>query len=228
MASLKYEGQSTKDQTRRAVQGTDRPANYYTQARPEVAALVSPHCHRVLEIGCGLGVLGASLRARGHHVTGVELIPEIAAQAETRLDAVVCADVEAGRLPFAPRSFDAIILADVLEHLVDPWTVLRDCVELLAPGGQVIVSVPNVQNIDVIRRLIRGRWDYRERGILDRGHLRFFTLRSVKQLFAYAGLTIDGVEYRYRRSLLRGLMCAASFGAAQAFLTRQFLVAGHR
>ncbi len=68
----------------------------------------------------------------------------------------------------------------------------------------MIASIPNVQNADVVWRLLRGRWDYRERGILDRGHLRFFTLQGIRDLFARAGLTVEHVGCRYRRTWLRG------------------------
>ncbi len=190
-----------------AVQAGDRPDSYYVQARPELAALVPPECRRVLEIGCGAGELGRLLKERGCTVAGVELVPEAADVARRHLDRVVTADVEAGPLPFPPRSFDALIFADVLEHLIDPWRVLREGVELLAPGGCVIASVPNVQNADVIWRLLRGRWDYRERGILDRGHLRFFTLQGIRDLFAQAGLAVEQVGLRYRRTWLRETLC---------------------
>ncbi len=147
-----------------------------------------PRCRRVLEIGCGAGELGRLLKERGCFVAGVELVPEAAEEARRHLDQVVTTDVETDHLPFPLGSFDAVIFADVLEHLIDPWRVLREAVGLLAPGGCMIASVPNVQNADVIWRLIRGRWDYRERGILDRGHLRFFTLGGVRDLFEQAGL----------------------------------------
>src|SRR5262249_27679766 len=178
-----------------AVQPGGRPANYYDQARPEVAALVPPSCHRVLELGCGSGRLGDLLTQRGHEVTGVELVPEVAAVARRRLARVEVMDLEGDDWPFEPASFDAVVAADVLEHLVDPWRVLRRAVALLRPGGVVVASLPNVQNIDVLWRLVRGRWDYRERGILDRGHLRFFTLRSIRQLFEQAGLEMVSVDH---------------------------------
>src|SRR5262245_26792016 len=141
-----------------AIQAGDRPSSYYTQARPEVAALVPLACRRVLDVGCGAGQLGALLKERGHDVTGIELVPEAAAEARQRLDAVVTADVEAG-LPFAPASFDAIVFADLLEHLIDPWRVLREAAGLLTADGVVVASVPNVQNLDVLKRLLQGRWD---------------------------------------------------------------------
>jgi SAM-dependent methyltransferase len=201
---------------------------YYTQERPEVAALVPPCCRRVLEVGCGEGLLGGLLRRRGHRVTGLECVPEAAERARARLDLVVTSDVEAGSLPFEPSSFDAVVFADVLEHLVDPWRVLREASALLSPQGVVVASIPNVQNLDVIRRLLTGRFEYCERGLLDRGHLRFFTLRSIHGLFAQAGLTIRHVGRVYRRTWWRGVAAALTAGWARALFTRQYLVvAGH-
>jgi SAM-dependent methyltransferase len=206
-----------------AIQAGDRPASYYVQARPEVAALVPPERHRVLDVGCSAGHLGRLLKERGHHVTGVELVPEQADEARRWLDEVVTTDVEVG-LPFAPATFDAVIFADLLEHLVDPWRVVREAATLLSSGGVVVASVPNVQNLDVVRRLLRGRWDYRERGILDRGHLRFFTLATIRDLFAQAGLAISRVEHRYRRSLFRETVCLLTAGRARGYFTRQYLI----
>jgi SAM-dependent methyltransferase len=211
-----------------AVQAGGRPAYYYEQARPKVAALVPPACRRVLEVGCGCGELGRLLRSHGHHVTGIELVPEMAEQARRWLDRVLTADVETDGFPFPPNSFDAIIFADVLEHLIDPWRVLREAADVLTKSGVVVASIPNVQNIDVLRRLLRGRWEYRERGILDRGHLRFFTLHTIRDLFAQAGLTLGHVGHRYRRNWWRELLCFLTAGRARALWTRQYLVVGRK
>jgi SAM-dependent methyltransferase len=211
-----------------AAQAGARPSDYYEQARPEVAALVPPDCRRVLEVGCAAGELGRLLRSRGHRVTGIELMEEKAEEARRWLDRVVTGDVERDGFPFPPASFDAVIFADVLEHLVDPWRVLREAVAVLAEDGVVVASIPNVQNFDVLRRLLRGRWDYRERGILDYGHLRFFTLHSIRELFAQADLTLEHVGYRYRRSLWRELLCLATAGRARALWTRQYLIVGRK
>ncbi|MHB1425618.1 MAG: class I SAM-dependent methyltransferase [Gemmataceae bacterium] len=211
-----------------AIQALGRPNYYYDQARPEVAALVPPECRRVLEVGCAGGKLGRLLRRRGHHVTGIELVPEIAERARCRLDRVVTADVERDGFPFPPSSFDALVFADVLEHLVDPWRVLREAVAVLADNGVIVASIPNVQNIDVVSRLLRGRWDYRERGILDFGHLRFFTLQSIRGLFAQAGLTMVHVGQRYRRTWWRELLCLLTGGWARSMWTRQYLIVGRR
>jgi O-antigen biosynthesis protein len=211
-----------------AVQAGNRPHFYYDQARPEVADLVPATCHRVLEVGCATGQLGRLLKTRGHHVTGIELVPEVAEAAREHLDHVVNADVETDGFPFAPDSFDCIVFADVLEHLIDPWRVLREAVEVLSPDGCVVASIPNVQNVDVIWRLLRGRWDYRERGITDFGHLRFFTLRTIRGLLEQADLEIVEVKYKYRRSVWRSLMCCLTLGRAREFFTRQYLIVGRR
>jgi O-antigen biosynthesis protein len=210
------------------VQTGGRPAFYYEQARPEVAALVPAICRRVLEVGCASGELGRLLRSRGHHVTGIELVPEMAERARHWLDRVETADVETDGFPFPPASFDAIVFADVLEHLVDPWRVLREAVAVLAEGGVIVASIPNLQNIDVLRRLLRGRWEYRERGITDFGHLRFFTLHTIRGLVAQAALTLEYVGYRYRHSWWRELLCLLSAGQMRAFWTRQYLIVAHK
>ncbi len=211
-----------------AVQSGCRTGEYYNQARPEVAELVPLCCRRVLEVGCGSGELGRLLRGQGHHVTGIELVPEMAERARRCLNRVVTGDVERDGFPFPPASFDALIFADVLEHLVDPWRVLREAVAVLAADGVVVASIPNVQNIDVLRRLFLGRWDYRERGILDFGHLRFFTLKSIHALFAQANLTVEHVGHRYRRSWWRELLCVLTAGRARGWWTRQYLIVARR
>jgi O-antigen biosynthesis protein len=211
-----------------AVQPGNRPRFYYDQSRPEVAALVPADCRRVLEVGCATGQLGRLLKERGHHVTGIELVPAVAEAARAHLDEVVTADVETDGFPFGPDSFDCVVFADVLEHLIDPWRVLRAAVEVLSPDGRVVASVPNVQNIDVIWRLVRGRWDYRERGITDFGHLRFFTLRTIHGLFQQANLEVVQVSYKYRRSWWRALTCWVTLGKAREYYTRQYLVVGQR
>jgi SAM-dependent methyltransferase len=211
-----------------AVQPGKRPRFYYDQARPEVADLVPVECHRVLEVGCAKGHLGCLLKARGHYVTGVELVPEVAEAAREHLDYVVTADVETDGFPFGVGSFDCIIFADVLEHLIDPWRVLREAVAVLVLDGCVVASIPNVQNIDVVWRLVRGRWDYRERGITDFGHIRFFTLRTIRDLFEQAGLEVMHVGCKYRRSWWRSLMCCITLGKAREFYARQYLVVARK
>jgi SAM-dependent methyltransferase len=210
------------------VQGGNRPLNYYDNTRPEIVALIPRHARRVLDVGCGKGYLGRLLRNRGHHVCGIELIPDVAQQAAAHLHQVVCGDVETCKLPWPAASFDVIVCGDVLEHLQDPWQTARRLASLLTPGGLFIASIPNVQNYRVIWNLIRGRWDYRERGILDHGHLRFFTWRGIEKLFEQAGLQTVSCGARWRPNVLRRVLCWATRGRAERFLARGYLVVGEK
>jgi SAM-dependent methyltransferase len=209
-------------------QAANRRANYYGNPRPEIAALVPASAERVLDVGCGKGQLGGLLRQRGRYVCGIELIPAIAVEAALHLDEVITGDVETVQLPWAAASFDVVICGDVLEHLIDPWQVTRHLARLLVPGGRLIASIPNVQNYRVIRSLIRGRWDYRERGILDHGHLRFFTLRTIEKLFEQAGLEVVSCQARWSPTVLRRILCWATRGWIERFLARGYLVEGEK
>lgn len=146
--------------------------------------------HRVLDVGCSTGALGRALRARSNRVWGVEIDPEAARLAEADLEQVVVGDIETMDLQehFERASFDVIIFADVLEHLRDPVAALQKALELLAPGGSVVVSLPNVAHGSVRLALLEGRFEYRPLGLLDDTHLRFFTRRSVEDLLHTAGL----------------------------------------
>jgi len=209
------------------VQGSRRPLNYYDNPRHELAAWVPTTAARVLDIGCGRGQLGRLLRLRGGHwVSGIELIPSIAEQAGRYLDEVVCGDVETVYLPWRANSFDAIVCGDVLEHLADPWHTLKRLMDLLAPGGLVVASLPNVQNFRVIKNLIRGQWEYQPRGLLDFGHLRFFTWPGIQAMFEDAGLSILRKKAIWNRTTFREMLHFVTGGRCEPYLARRYLVAG--
>jgi SAM-dependent methyltransferase len=182
--------------------GAELP-EYFRQCRPELLdELLPPHPRRVLEVGCAAGLSGAELKRRhpGCEVIGVERDAAAAAAAATRLDRVIAGDVETLDLAaagVAPGSLDAILYGDVLEHLVDPWRVIAAHVPYLAEGGRAIVSLPNVRYCEVLLGLLRGRWEYAECGVLDRGHLRFFTRHDGARLLTDAGLRLVGTRDVY-------------------------------
>jgi methionine biosynthesis protein MetW len=158
----------------------------YERARPEILVHVPRTARRVLDLGCATGTTGAALKARQDvEVVGVELEPEYAREAATRLDQVLNADVEQA----APDGrFDVLIAADILEHLTDPWATLRRYTELLEPGATAIVSLPNVAHWSTYAHLARGSWPRRPEGIFDATHLRWFTLADARELLRQAGL----------------------------------------
>ena len=151
----------------------------------QLLGLVGPPPRTVLDIGCGQGELGHILRMRGHHVVGTDLeLPSF------ELDEFYPSDIT-GDLGIDPdRVFDVVILADVLEHVADPTRLLSQGKGRLAPGGTLLVSVPNAVHWSVRTNMLFGKFDYTNKGILDRGHLRFFTRASAGKLFDDAGLRI--------------------------------------
>lgn len=145
---------------------------------------------RALDAGAAAGFLSELLTGQGWTVTAVERDPAQAARAQGKCQEIVVADLgEAARKLSGP--FDAIVYGDVLEHLADPLSVVTALNHTLAPGGVVIVSVPNVAHLWVRLSLLLGRFDYADRGILDRTHLRFFTRRTFLEFLAQAGLTVE-------------------------------------
>ena len=147
----------------------------------------------VLDVGCAAGDTAEALAARGCTVSGIDIDAEAAEPARPLVEELVIADIDRNPLSehFKAESFDAIIFGDVLEHLIDPWAALRDAATLLRPDGRILVSIPNVAHAAVRLALLQGRWDYTEKGLLDRTHLRFFTLESVCELLEGAGLSIE-------------------------------------
>lgn len=188
----------------------DKEAAYFQTPRREMLAFVPKGVAAVLEIGCGTGAFGALVkRERSCRYVGVELFESAAEQARPRLDEVHVLNVEKEALPFARASFDCLVCNDVLEHLVDPWAVLARLVTFLRPGGYIVSSTPNVRFSEVVKDLVfRKRWEYREQGVLDRTHLRFFTESSVRAMFEGAGAKvleirgINGIRYAWRLQLL--------------------------
>lgn len=169
---------------------------YFSGSRPEVAQLVPFGTKNVLDVGCGFGGLGRLLRERKvENLCGIEINPIASTHLNGIYDQHWIGSVELIDLPETLPKFDYIIFADVLEHLVDPWTTVRRYSRLLSSDGKVIASIPNVRNLGLLYRLIfRGRWTYSDSGLLDRTHLRFFTRAEIEELFSKAGLTIERIE----------------------------------
>jgi SAM-dependent methyltransferase len=169
---------------------------YFVGARADLVARlpVAPNA-RILEIGCGSGETGALALADGkaRHYVGVELFEAAAAKARTRLSEVVVGNAETLALDFAPASFDALILSEVLEHLVEPGRLLARLAPKLKPGAMVLASSPNISHWRVVRELLAGRFDLTDQGVFDRTHLRWFTPASFARLFAEAGYDVRAI-----------------------------------
>jgi 2-polyprenyl-3-methyl-5-hydroxy-6-metoxy-1,4-benzoquinol methylase len=168
--------------------------NYFDNVNPDLLAKIPITAKRVLEVGCGSARLGEAFKARSpdSQYFGIELFESAAKEAVKVIDGVICADIEQDTslaLKLSP-SFDTLVFGDVLEHLRDPWRVLSELRQYIEPGGSCIACVPNVAHWSLISGLLQGKWDYQDAGLLDRTHLRFFTLDSAVQMFQKAGWAV--------------------------------------
>jgi O-antigen biosynthesis protein len=146
----------------------------------------------IIDFGCATGYFPALLGQSGYVVTGVEINPKAAKMAEAFCDKVIIADLDVTSIQelFPSEKFDVATFGDVLEHLRDPWKILRDVQHILKPNGIVVASIPNIAHGDVRLALLQGDFDYSPQGILDNTHLRFFTKKTVEALFEETGYLI--------------------------------------
>jgi SAM-dependent methyltransferase len=209
----------------------DKQDWYYGFVRTDIAPLLPAHAERVLEVGCGAGGTLAALKASGHAgwIAGIELSPDAAARARPRLDVLHEGDVDTQLEHFAAGSIDLILCLDVLEHLVDPWATLKRLQALLRPGGQLIVSLPNIRHYSVLLPLLfKGRWRYETAGIMDRTHLRFFSRETAVDLLGQAGLALERERSTYAWGSWDRWKDAATLGLFRAFFSFQYLLCARK
>lgn len=172
---------------------------------------------RILEFGCSNGFISRHLAERGCQVTGVEVDATAAAEARQWCEKVLVTDLNKHEwVEQVGGDFDTILFGDVLEHLLHPEETLRNASRVLAPQGQVIISLPNIAHWSVRSGLLRGRFEYASTGILDITHLRFFTPASARRFIEDAGYRIDstlffvsgGARSRRLRLLFPGLFAS--------------------
>ena len=202
--------------------------SYYERERPDVVAAVRRcgKAGRILDVGCGGGTMGAAILRAGlvDEVVGLEKHPAAAELAASRLTSVVVGDAVAYS-PADGRLFGGAVLADVLEHQIDPDALLRHVARLVIAGGWVIVSLPNVGHFRVIASLILGDWTYGDEGILDRTHLRFFTWQSGLQLVDHAGLL---PQFAMGVMTARGVRTARALPWTSRLLATQLIIGCRR
>jgi 2-polyprenyl-3-methyl-5-hydroxy-6-metoxy-1,4-benzoquinol methylase len=211
----------------------DKTDGYFAFARKEIDQLLPPQCGRVLEVGCGSGATLGWLRQtkRSSHTVGIEIFEAAALSARAHVDEVSCLDFEKEDLPDGHGRFNLVLCLDVLEHMVNPWAVVdRLVVDYLAPGGTLIVSLPNVRHYSVaIPLLFQGRWEYQGAGLLDRTHLRFFTRDTALRLVSHMDLEAvhcvgSGFEWGTRKSIFNAL----TVGFFKDLLTYQYLLCARK
>jgi 2-polyprenyl-3-methyl-5-hydroxy-6-metoxy-1,4-benzoquinol methylase/Tfp pilus assembly protein PilF len=215
-----------------------RMGGYYCAPRQEIAVHVPAGARRVLDVGCGGGEFGHSLKRRGvQEVVGIEVVERAWKIAKQTLDDAILGNIEAMELPFDDGYFDCVVFGDVLEHLVWPAKALQKVARVLAPDGVIVMSIPNVRFWQSVVMHVHGRWHYEDAGIMDRTHLRFFTAPEMQELVKDAGLDLitlaplsmwprDQLPLTGDNALKVGKMTFGPLNEAEIadFLTYQYLV----
>jgi O-antigen biosynthesis protein len=202
-----------------------RDPDYGRLAHDAKIALLDEPLGRVLDVGCAEGASAAALRARGAtELAGIDLDEAFVARARERYDEVVHGSVPED-LNWPADSFDTILAYDVLEHLYDPWSATRRLAELLKPGGQLHISLPNARSKKLwLPLLLHGTFNYEPDGIMDVTHLRFFARRDATALAESAGLEVVSVDHAPPETWKRKLASTLTAGRAMDFLTIQHYV----
>lgn len=172
--------------------------NYYSNNRIEMKKFIPQDAKKILDIGCGEGIFCNSLKKIDTELWGVEMNEKIGSIAKEKLDKVFVGDISLVLDDLPSNYFDCIVFNDVLEHMINPYSVLKRIKNKLSSNGVVVCSIPNVRHVRVLRDLLFGKqWKYQESGILDKTHLRFFTKKSIKDMFNdadYQILEIRGIN----------------------------------
>lgn len=196
---------------------SEKSGKYFKHGRIEMLPFIPNDAANILEVGCGVGEFSANLKGvRSAHITGIEPFEAAANIAASRLDRVLILDANAGIVELQGKLFDCIVCNDVLEHLVDPWDTLKRLRLLLAPNGTLVASLPNIRYMPVLKDLVlKGEWRYVEQGVMDRTHLRFFTQKSMRNLFEESGYKvthikgINAIQFPWKFGLLNKLSLGA-------------------
>ncbi len=160
------------------------------QVRMDLLSRISPEAKSILEFGCGEAPLGEALKKRQKcRVIGIELDPKAAAIARRRIDDVYCGDVRE-IVSIIHERFDWIVGGDIVEHLDEPWSFLAELRRIAAPGGYLLLSLPNIGNASLVADLLQGRFDYVYMGLTCVGHLRFFTRKTIEDMLTIAGWSV--------------------------------------
>lgn len=182
---------------------------------------------RVLELGPATGYLTKYLKEeRGCSVHCIEVSETMAREAERYCEKMVIADIDSVSMEevFDGHTYDLIVISDVLEHLRQDRKTLNACRKLLSPGGRCILSVPNIAHASIIGELLRGHFEYREEGLLDRTHVNFYTRKSITTLLKECGFSIvsmDRVERLPEETEFKDSLTDLSFSVQQEILNRE-------
>lgn len=204
---------------------------YHNDVRDDVVPYIPRHTGTLIDIGGGTGATAAHVKALG--LAGrVGVADQVSSdRAQEGIDFHCSGDLEdpafLAKVVEQEGPFDTILCLDILEHLVDPWRIVAQLHQALAPGGHIVASIPNVRHYRVAAGLLfRGRWDLQDAGILDRTHLRFFVKDTAVQLMTHTGLELETVVTppRMRHPRLAKALHVVGFGRLDSLVAVDYIV----
>lgn len=193
----------------------DKSENYYAGLRSEMLPFFPAGSQKVLDVGCGEGWFGKSIKDKHQsEVWGVDISSKSIEIAKKNIDKAFCINISENHSDIPDHYFDSIFFNDVLEHLIDPYTLLKDIKCKLKDDGVVVASIPNMRHFRVLHKLLfKKDFEYEESGIMDKTHLRFFTQKSMIRMFQEAGYEILKVTpINKTKSLRPVIMKILTFG----------------
>jgi 2-polyprenyl-3-methyl-5-hydroxy-6-metoxy-1,4-benzoquinol methylase len=178
--------------------------SYYEGVNAELLSMLPKEVRTVVEVGCGAGRFAAAYRAINPTVRylGVELFEEAAQQAATQMDDIIIGNIEDTDVfteleeVLEDSEIDVLVFGDVLEHLLDPWNILAKFKQIMSPNGYCVACIPNISHWTILAGLIHGEWNYADSGLLDKTHLRFFTKKTMIELFQNTGWQVEALTAR--------------------------------
>lgn len=172
-----------------------------------ILSLLPSDSAEILDVGCGEGHLARELVKYGHRVAGADISQEALEKAAPAIVSGFCFDVEDKQWPqeLTGKKFDVIVASEIIEHVFVPDQLLQKLKNLLAPGGRIIITTPNVLFWKNRLKMLAGSFEYQKTGIMDFGHIRFFTIETARKAFRDAGLQIENENHFYPNLYRRGL-----------------------
>lgn len=178
--------------------------NYYQGINADLLSMLPKNVQTVVEIGCAAGQFAAAYRAINPTVRylGVELFEDAAQQAATQMDDVIIGSIEDIDVfseledVLGDSEIDVLVFGDVLEHLLDPWGILAKFKQIMSPNGYCVACIPNISHWTILAGLLHGEWNYADFGLLDKTHLRFFTKKTMIELFENTGWQVEAFTPR--------------------------------
>lgn len=174
----------------------EKKTGYYANPRPEMLSFLPQSSKKILDVGCGKGDFAAALKKQPsvEEVWGVDISSSSIEHAKSLLDTALCTDLTEDVSVLPDHHFDAIYFNDMLEHIVDPKSLLQDLASKLSDDGVVIASIPNIRHFKVLLMLLKDKdFKYEQAGVMDETHLRFFTKKSMVRLFESADYCIESI-----------------------------------